>query len=265
VPEALYRVSREAARLWQTAPSFIARESVVQRALVHKKNRLSIGVGMGSIGSGIPLFQTREILSYYSLGAFQGAPEALHEFRETFSVDGHSVAEEPAARAKLIEELEGDVDATKQELVKQFEKKCVAGAATDFGQLILLFTRSHVDKYSYEVTGDGRIGADTAWVLSFKQLGGEQALRITDNGKKIVEKLQGEIWVRQGDYLPLRITLNSTRARDKSEIRDEAKVDYTVVSGALLPASLTYRRFTDDDLALESVYRYSNWEALPGK
>ena len=104
------------------------------------------------------------------------------------------------------------------------------------------------------------MGADAAMVIAFQQVGGSQALRILDGGKKLAEKLQGNILVRAGDYLPLRIAVISTREHKKNRIRDEASVDYAVSAGALLPASLTYRRYVNGDLLVESTYRYVGWE-----
>jgi hypothetical protein len=261
VTEAMYRVSKEASQLWQIAPGFIARETLNQKALARKVSHFQVG----SISPGETRYQTREIVSFYGLGAFKGSPEALREFRETFSLDGAAVEDENKARTHFVELLTHGDNSAKQEAVDKFEKRCVAGSATDFGQLILLFTKLNVNKYAYDFGGDTRLGVDSAWIIQFKQQKGKESLHISDAGKKIDEKLQGEIWVRQGDYLPLRVVLNSTRKNHKNEVRDEAKVDYTVVSGALLPAAIVYRRFLNDELVLESIYRYAGWEAMAAR
>jgi hypothetical protein len=264
VTEAMYRVSREASQLWQIAPGFMGRETLNQKALAHKRSRFRVGVDADA-GALEPMYQTREILSFYGLGAFKGSPEALREFRETYAMDGAPVEPEKTAREKLAALLSVADNPAKQAAIAEFDKRCVAGSATDFGQLILLFTKTNVDKYTYDFGGDARLGVDNAWIVPFKQQKGSESLHISDAGKKIAEKLQGEIWVRQGDYLPLRVVLNSTRKHNKDEVRDEAKVDYTVVSGALLPAAIVYRRFLNDELVLESIYRYSDWQPLAAK
>jgi hypothetical protein len=248
VGEALYRVSRDAARMWQIAPGFIGREIITQKAQVYRHKRM--------------VTENREVASFYTLGAFKGTPEALREFRETFSIDGKPLQDEAAAREKLAAEMAGGNDESKRELLQTFDEKSLGGSATDFGQIILLFTKPNLDRYTFELAGNNRLGVDNAWIIDYKQQSGTQSLHVSDRGKKLNEKLQGEIWVRQGDNLPLRIVLNSTRSRDKKDIRDEAKVDYTVVSGALLPAALTYRRFVDSELVLESIYRYSDWRQI---
>jgi hypothetical protein len=265
VTEAMYRVSKEASQLWQIAPGFMGRDTLNQRALVRKRSHFRVGVAGETGGKLEPMYQTREILSFYGLGAFKGAPEALREFRESYAMDGAPLQDEKKARERLGALLSGGDNAAKQAAINTFEQRCVAGSATDFGQLILLFTKANVNKYTYEFGGDTRLGVDNAWMISFKQQKGNESLHISDGGKKIAEKLQGEIWVRQGDYLPLRVVLNSTRTRNKNEIRDEAKVDYTVISGALLPAAIVYRRFLNDELVLESIYRYADWQPVVAK
>ena len=247
---ALHRLSKEAAGLWQVAPGFTGRESVHQKALARK------GRDIG------PTFQTRDIESFYALGAFKGAPEALREFRHILLVDGKAMDDEKSARRAFEAQLLSGQDAVKETLRKDFEKTCLAGSATDFGQLILLFTNANLAKYSFEFGGESRLGADNAWQIAFTQLAGDQSLHVSEGHRKIVEKLQGEIWSRPGDFLPLRIVLNSRRQRDKNEIRDEAMVDYMVVAPALLPASLVYRRYVNGALLLESVYRYSDWQPV---
>lgn len=259
IGDALFRLSREASALWQTAPRFLGREHVYQKAFVRHRR---IGVGAGR--SAQPMAQVREITSYYNLGAMKAAPEAVTEFRHILQIDSKQIDSDESARARFQSELQSG-DPAKESLRKAFEKACLAGAATDFGQLILLFTKSNIEKYSYSLIGDGRAGVDPAWVLAFEQQTGEQSLRLNEGRHKSLERLHGEIWTRQGDFLPLRIVLNSKRTRGEIEIRDEARVDYTALSGALLPESLVYRRYVSGEMMLESIYKYSEWKPIDQK
>jgi len=257
VREAEYRLAREASKFWQAAPGFVARETIQQRVLVSHRKRT------GALDpKHPPEFKSQEIISWYAFSTFHGAPEALREFRRIFEIDGQPVEKEAMARTDFVSDITRGDDDARQRLLDQFEKKTLPGAAADFGQVLLLFTKSNLDKYSFEMAGQSRVGAESALVISFKQVGGSQSLRIVDGTRKVAQRLQGEVLVRQGDYLPLRVNLNSTRQQAKSQIRNEASVDYQVSQGALLPASLTYRRFVNDGLTVESTYRYSGWEPL---
>lgn len=258
--EALFRLSREATAFWQSAPGFIGREAINQRVLiVHRKRS----------GATDPKhkneFKSQEVISWYAFGSLRRAPEALREFRRVFEIDGKPVEPELTAKSVFASEMKSRDDGARQDLLQQFENKTLASAATDFGQLLLLFTKKNLDKYSFERTTPTRVGADVALAIAFKQVGGDQALRIVDGSKKTTQRLQGDILVRQGDYLPLRISLSSSRTFKKNDIRDDATIDYSVTQGTLLPASLTHRRFVNDELIAESTYRYSSWERLAGK
>lgn len=257
VQEAEYRLAREAANFWHTAPGFVARETIHQRVLVvHRKRSGALDPKHP------PEFKSQEITSWYALSSFRGTPEAVREFRRIFEIDGHSVQTEAMARTDFVLDLTHGDDQSRQKLLNEFEKKTLAGAATDFGQVLLLFTKSNLDKYAFEMTGRSRVGADAALVISFNQVAGKQSLHIVDGSRKVAHKLHGEVLVRENDYLPLRVNLSAARQQSKLHVRDEASVDYLVSQGTLLPASLTYRRFVDDGLTVESTYRYSGWQPL---
>lgn len=259
--QALYRLSREASQFWQRAPGFLGRETIHQRVFVNKPKRGHAEDTSPDL-KGQPRFKTQQIVSWYGFGSLRGSPEAVREFRRIFEIDGKPIEREGAAKLSFIAEIASHRDEAKENLLKQFEKEVLPGAATDFGQVLLLFSKSKLDQYSFQPAGESRIGADVALVIAFQQVGGDQALRILDGGKKLAEKLQGQVLVRQGDYLPLRISLNSNREHKKNHIRDEASVDYALTGGTLLPASLTYRRYVNNDLLVESTYRYVAWEPL---
>jgi hypothetical protein len=213
-----------------------------------------------------PEFRDREIVSYYSLGTFHATPEALHEFREVIAVDGKPVMPEDKALQRFRAVLASSDDRAKTELQEDFATANLSISATDFGQLILLFTKANLEKYTFERENTQLIGADRTIVIAFRQRTGEESLRITEPGKKVKQPLSGKLWVRQSDYQPLRITLTATRQLESSEIRDEASVDYAPNPyGTVFPASVVYRRYIDDDLKVENVSQYSDWQPVNGK
>lgn len=110
------------------------------------------------------------------------------------------------------------------------------------------------------------VGADRALIIRFKQTSGNDSLHISDAGKKVRRPLEGELWVREGDYLPLRITMTAQHLEDKAEIRDEARVEYAPLqSGLVLPAAVTHRRYVADKLYTENIYQYSDWQGADAK
>jgi len=261
--QTLAAVAQEAATFWHSAPDYMAREVLSQKALTLPKRRLRAGAG--ALEPPRPEFTHREIVSYYALSTFRKSSEALHEFREVVSVDGRTVMGEIAAD-KLRAVLKGQDDKTKKTLFTEFEKTSLAVAATDFGQLLLLFTKANQAKYGFQLRGEALVGADRAMILDFTQKAGGEALRVAEPGREVREPLTGQIWIREPDLVPLRITLTTAR-RDRSRtIRDEARVDYEPkADGMVLPVSIVYRRFVNGDLSVEGIYQYSDWKPVNNK
>ena len=264
VTQALPQIAKQASRFWQTAPGYVAKETLKQKASVKPKRKLRIGGG--AVDPPKPELKDREIISYYTISSFRRSPEALHEFRHVVSVDGKPVVSEAVALEKLRATLASPDDRARKVLQADFDKTGLAIAAVDFGQLILLFTKTNLEKYTFASQSTGLIGADRAVVIAFRQNTGAESFRIVESGKQTNEPLSGELWVRDSDFMPLRVTLTVSRREQFEEIRDEARVDYDVkAGGTLLPASVVYRRYRSDELSVENVYEYSDWQPMKGK
>jgi hypothetical protein len=262
VGQALPELARTAAIFWHSAPDYIAREMLSQKALTLPKRRFRTGAS--AIEAPKPEFGHREIVSYYALSSFRSSSEALHEFRAVVSVDGHALQGDRAGRLRSA--LTAQDDKIKKELAHEFEKTSLAVAATDFGQLILLFTKSNQAKYDFKLRGSALVGADRAIILDFSQRAGAEALRVTEPGRDVREPLTGQIWVREVGFVPLRITLATSRHDRSRTIRDEARVDYEPkADGMVLPVSIVYRRFVNEELSVEGIYEYKEWRLLNPK
>jgi hypothetical protein len=165
-----------------------------------------------------------------------------------------------SAPGGLREILTNGSDRGKKELAVQFEKANLVVSATDFSQLILLFRKANLGNYSFAARGSELVGADRSLVFDFRQGAGGEALRLSEPGKVTREPLKGQIWIREMDAIPLRITLHAASIEGGKKIRDEARVDYDArPDGMILPAAVTYRRFVDDELRVENVSQYVDW------
>ncbi len=256
IPPMLARVSEEAEVFRQMAPKLLAEETLRQRA--RRAPRFRPRAGKAAAKAPPPQYRSREIVSEYTYSSFRESPNLIHEFRQVISVDGRKVATPEKARRTLALGVTSRDDRLKRQMLEDFERHGLSGAAFDFGQVILLFTRRRLPDYAFERRGGGRIGADNAVILAFRQTGGDEALTIFERRKAIRATLQGELWVRANDWLPLRIVLLATRKDDDHEVRDEATVDYVMSShGAIVPAAVTRRRFAGQDLIVEDVFQYS--------
>jgi hypothetical protein len=256
--QALVRLAAEASNFWHSAPGFIARETLTQKAIVPSKRKLRIGAA--AVEPYKPEFKDREIVSWYGLAGYRKAPEAMREFRRVISVDGKALGDAATARAQLRAAIQSADDRTKRSLEEQFEKIGLSGSALDFGQLLLLFTRANIPKYSFLIADTGLIGAEHALVLQFRQRAGKESVHISEGRKNTRAPLEGELWVREDDYRPLRITLTVVRRESHdAEVQDDARVDYAPAAGANLPVSVVYRRFVNGQLTAESSAQYSGW------
>jgi hypothetical protein len=203
-------------------------------------------------------FLAREIVSEYGYSSFKDSPAALHEFRQVTSVDGRKVAAAEKARRTLTLGVTSADDNLKKQMLKDFEKHGLLGAVTDFGQLILLFSRRRLPDYAFEPGGQERIGADTAIMLSFRQKGGAEALTIFAGREALRSNLAGTIWLRTPDYLPLRIRLLSERNEGGFVVKTEATVDYAMSAhGCILPVSVVHREQAAGKLLTENIFQYA--------
>lgn len=253
----LGRLAEEAEIFSQAALNLTAEETLQQRARKNPR-RFRPRLGTGAAQPPKPEFQTREIVSEYGYTVFKEAPGAIHELRQVVAVDGRRVLGQEQAREALARGLKSHDDRLKKRMLDQFRRLGLSEAAADFGQLILLFSTRRRDDYHFRILRAGRLGAEEAVVVDFQQKGGAGSLLIFHGKTALHQPLAGEIWVRQGDWLPLRITLRSSRQVEETVVRDEASVEYAMSAhGVLTPASVVHRQWAGDELVVENLFRYT--------
>ena len=251
------RLSEEAEVFSQAARAVLSQETLTQRAR-KPAPRVRLRIGAAATAPPKEEFLTREIISEYGYASFKDSPAALHEFRQVISVDGRQVLTREKARRTLTLGVRSADDNVKKQMLKDFEKHGLTGAATDFGQLILLFTKRRLPNYQFELAGQDRLGADTAAMLSFRQYGGNGALTTFAGREALRTSLQGTIWLRMPDHLPLRIRLRSERREGEYVVKTEATVDYAMSPhGFILPAAVAHREMTEGKLLTENIFQYT--------
>ena len=94
-------------------------------------------------------------------------------------------------------------------------------------------------------------------LLRWKQVSSEGG-QLEFRGKFVSRRaMQGILWVRKSDGLPLRIQVWVESVTEKRTIRDEATVEYQLsLHGFLTPASVVHRHIMDRQLLTENLYRY---------
>jgi hypothetical protein len=166
------RVSEEAEAFRKIAPEVLGTEKLHQSAM-KAAPRFRPRVGNTPLK---PRWQERDVVSEYGFASFAGQSGAIHEVRQVISVDGRKISDSKTAQEALARAITASNDNQKKELLKQFEKYGLNGAVTDFGQMLLLFTRRDIERYEFTARGTRMIGYDRALVFSYKQIDGPEAL-----------------------------------------------------------------------------------------
>ncbi len=261
-PKMTARLAEEADAFRRLAPSVLGKESLHQRSQ-KPPARFRPRVGDAARKAPEPVWQVREILSEYGFTKFSGEEETLHELRQVISVDGKPVKEGKNAEETLAKIITLKDTERQQQLLKEFEKYGLLGAATDFGQLILLFTPRNIERFEFSEKGTKQVGEGEVLVFKYRQIDGPEALTIFPSraGEEAMRvRAEGELWVRTDNFLPLRITLSIHRGEGKSEVREEATVDYSVSRfGALLPAITHHQELRGGMVVAENTFVYSDF------
>ncbi len=255
--EILRRVAEEAEVFRSAARDMVSEETLTHRWM-KPPSRFRPRVGQTALEAPKPTLESREVISEYAFGSLKEAPGLLHEFRQVVSVDGRKVVSAEKARRTLSLNLRSDDDRVKKQMLRDFEKHGLKGAATtDFGQILLLFMRRRQSGYRFEMKGESRVGADDAIVLGYEEIRNE-SLTVFAGRDTVHQALKGELWVRKPDYMPLRVTMAVERPEGDYVITIDATVDYAPTAhGVLMPVSVLHRESAKGMVLTENQFRYA--------
>jgi len=256
LPAPIRELTHQASLFWGSAPNWYCRETLRQRSAVAPGKPRRIHFRLPAAPSIEPV--SREIVSWYGFSGYGQNPEAIRELREIVSVDGKPVSRRPAPGG-FLKVLQGRDDVAKQSLVETFRSTTIGDSPLDFGQLVMLFTRRSIERYTFAAAGKDLVGAERVVVYRYSQQTGSPGLHLDGN---TTIPLTGAVFLRDADSAPVRISVAAVR-KDKAEIRDESQVDYEEVArGVFLPASLVHKRFVDGKLFAEDRAQYADWKPV---
>lgn len=266
-------LSQQADAFRKIAPDVVGQETLFQRAMKPPKGGFHIRVGASAQKPPEPVWQERRILSEYSFAAFAGEGGALHELRRVTTVDGRTVQDSKKAQEDLAAIVTAPGDKRKKELLEQFEKYGLVGAVTDFGQLLLLFNSHDVMHYEFTYRRTEMQGIARLLVFGYQQIDGPEGLTVITPHRDAAQggnaqgggsaqnvRLSGEVWVRENNYIPVRITVVTEQATQQDQIREEASVDYSMSPyGALLPLWTEHRELRGGKVVVENKFSYTDF------
>jgi hypothetical protein len=254
------RLSQEADAFRKLAPNVVGEETLFQRAQKLPKGGFRVRIGASATNAPKPAWQERRIISEYSFASFAGEGGAIHELRRVTSLDGRKLQDSKKAQEELAAIVMAADDKRKKELLTQFEKYGLLGAVTDFGQLLLLFTSGDVNHYEFTFRRMENQGTARLLVFGYQQIDGAEALTVVDarRGQQARNiRLSGEVWVRENDFLPVRVTLVSG---SQDLVREEASVEYAMSPfGALLPFFTEHHELRGTTVVAENKFSYTDF------
>jgi hypothetical protein len=257
------RLAEEANAFQRIAPQVLGEETLHQRAL-KPPPRFRPRIGNSAKEPPKASWQQREIVSEYSFASFSGENGALHELRQVVSVDGKKVLDIKKAQEALAKAVTASDDERKKQLLKDFEKHGLFGAVTDFGQLILLFSTREILNYEFTFQRSERRGAANMLVFAYKQIDGPEALTLVEARKGDALRhlrAQGEVWVWEASYQPVKITLSAGQGEGPLAIREQAVVEYTMSDyGAVLPVSTEHHESRGGKVEAENLFTYGSFK-----
>ena len=254
----LSRVAEEAEVLRQNATKALSQETLEQRAVM-PPSRFRPRIGASADAAPKPRLSVREVVSEYSVGVLrESASGDLVEFRQVVSVDGRRIQSAESARRALSLGVQSADDRARKRMLEDFAKHGLVDIATDYALILLAFSKRGLQQMKIEAAGEDQVGADEATVLDWQQTSPDSG-ELEFHGRLMARRaLQGNLWVRKSDGLPLRIRAWAEHTDPaKHRIRDDATVDYILSPhGFLTPVSVVHRHLVDSKLVTENLYRY---------
>ena len=204
----------------------------------------------------------REIVSEYGVGELKESPGVPHEFRRVVSVDGRRVADGEKARHALTLGLTSADERARKRMLEDFARHTLAGAVTDLGPLILLFTKRRLGDYEFNARGETAVGAERVHAIGYRQTAGSQSVTIFEGRRVVHAPLAGELLLRP-DGVPVRITLTNERDDGGTRVVDVAAVEYVLhPQGFLAPASAVHRQLRGGQLVVENLFSYTRFQVF---
>jgi hypothetical protein len=252
------RIAEEAEVLERNAPKILTQESLVQRSLL-PPSRFRPREGSRADQAMGPHIRVREVLSEFSFGPLRSSKSPdLVEFRQVLSVDGRPLQSADNALRALSQGIQQGDDRVRKRMLEEFARNGLVDIATDYALILLSFTSHGQKQMQIAPVGHDYVGSDAALTLSWKQKSPDGGVLEFHGVQAVHRALQGTLWVRASDGLPLRVSawLEYTDQSDHI-IRDDVVVDYAMSQhGFLTPASVIHRHLVNGAIITENLYRY---------
>lgn len=257
------RLGEEAAAYARVAPQLVGEETLHQRAL-KAPPRFRPRIGEAAKEPPKPTWQERTLVSEYTLALFgddaSSGTGTFHELRQVTSADGKKIADSKKAQEMLAGAVTSSGDQRRLQLLKDFERHGLIGAVTGVAPMLLLFSERELPHYEFLYQRQEYQGAARILVFSYRQIDGEGLSVFEPQKSDGPRRMQiyGEIWVREVNYMPVRITMAASQGEGATLFREEARVDYSPSEwGALVPLTAEHRELRGGNPVVENRFEYA--------
>jgi hypothetical protein len=258
IPPLLERVTEEARVFTEKSPKFLGVETLVQKGRIAPP-RFRLRKGVAASEAPTIAYRTTELVSEYGFGYLPALPGQLKEIRVVVSVNGRPVRDHEKTRLALSEGMASDFERLNKQMLQDMESYGLVGAVLDVGQILMLFSRSRLDELELSVLPDTTLDGEPIAVLGYRQTGGVQATIFHRETARL--PLEGELWIRRSDGVPVRITSSMSLKEGKYSVVHRFAVDYAASKhGILLPSKTTYSRRQDSVLMVETEAAYTDYK-----
>lgn len=252
------RVAEEAEVLEQNAGKIVTQESLEQRSVM-PPSRFRPRAGTPLEEATGQRLRIREVQSEFSFGSIRSSQSRdLFEYRQVLSVDGRPLqTADTALRALALDVKAGD-DRVRKRLLEEFARTGLVDIATDYALILLAFTSRGQQEMEIASLSQGFVGTDAVLSFSWKQKSADGGAVEFHGQQSVHRALQGTLWLRASDGLPLRVSATMEYTDVSSHlIRDDATVDYVPSQhGFLTPASVIHHHLVNRAVITENLYRY---------
>jgi hypothetical protein len=259
----LERLAEEAGAFARSAEKLIGEETIRQRA-VAAPPRFRPRIGAAALEPPPERWMERELKSEFAYARFraEGSDQgSIHEARQVLALDGRAVTATAKAREQLALGLRSDDDKLKRRLLEDLRKYGLPETATDFTLTLLLFEGSGLNRFLFTPTREVMLGADRAQVFQFTQKDGDSAFTVFHGRRMYRQRMEGEVWLRAEDSLPVKIVFQSLIPDADAPVLDHGEVEYArSPHGILVPVAAAHRRTIAGRLTAESRFSYGNFK-----
>jgi hypothetical protein len=217
---------------------------------------------MGTAAPEPPEWLNKEVISEFGVSLFTEGGGILHEVRKVQQVDGRQVLKASDARMSLALDMRSNEDQVRRKLLLDLKQHGLTDVATDFSLSLIMFRKQAARRLEFGPATKARLGADEALVVRFAERASTGEFTVFHGNRTFKQKLQGEVWLRLPDGVPLRVVLVAASPGDKGiTILDEGRTDYFAsAQGFLLPISVVHRRYANRQLFAETVFSYQRFQ-----